>query len=273
MSPRARSSESRRPGKTLAVCLSSISFKLVSATDLQELKDSLRGLTAVEILELIDRKFGTTATFSTSFGAEDQVVTEMIRKTGLSMSIFALDTGRHFEETYYTMAMTVSRYGPIDVFAPEAADIEKLLREKGPLSFYESVENRKECCFIRKVKPLKRALAGKACWISGIRKGQSESRSSFEIAEWDDDHQLIKVYPLLEWTTEEIWNYIKDKDIPYNELHDRGFPSIGCAPCTRAVKPGENLRAGRWWWEESDQECGLHVTTIRSLEKRPANPS
>ncbi|MBE7440223.1 MAG: phosphoadenylyl-sulfate reductase [Spirochaetales bacterium] len=272
VSPLKKSSERTLVGKTLANCVRSISFKHVVPADLQELKQALSGLSAEEILIAIAKRFGAGAVFSTSFGAEDQVLTQMIRSLTPTTGIFALDTGRHFEETYYTMAMTVSRYGPIDTFSPEAADIENLLKKKGPLSFYESVENRKECCFLRKVKPLQRALIGKSCWISGIRREQSPSRNSFDIAEWDEDHQLIKVYPLLEWTTEEIWNYIKEKEIPYNELHDRNFPSIGCAPCTRAIKPGEALRAGRWWWEQSDQECGLHVTTIRSLEK-PANPS
>ncbi|MEP6750293.1 MAG: phosphoadenylyl-sulfate reductase [Bacteroidota bacterium] len=199
--------------------------------------------------------------FSSSFSYEDQVITHEILDNHLPISIFTLDTGRMFPETYSTWSSTNEKYHTqIKAFYPKQDLLEPFIAEKGPNSFYESVENRKGCCFIRKVEPLKRALAGNAVWITGLRAEHSAGRHNLPMVEWDESNQVIKYHPLLHWTTEEVKQHIKQNNIPYNPLHDKGFVSIGCAPCTRAVKPGEDFRAGRWWWEDADKkECGLHV--------------
>jgi len=198
--------------------------------------------------------------FSTSFSFEDQLITHLIGENKIPIPIFTLDTGRMFGETYKAMHETNKRYKQnIYVYFPESQAVEKLVNEKGTYSFYESVENRKECCFIRKVQPLKRALAGKECWITGIRAEHSANRQTMEQWEWDADNNLHKFHPLLHWSSEEVIQYIHENHIPYNKLHDHGFPSIGCEPCTRTVLKGEDMRAGRWWWEDtSKKECGLH---------------
>jgi len=199
-------------------------------------------------------------TFSSSLSAEDQVITDIIFRNNLNIEIFTLDTGRMFPETYSTLQKTLDKYQkPISVYFPDAAEIEKLMTEKGPSSFYVSPENRKECCEIRKVKPLKRALAGKSIWITGIRAEHSQNRTEMTKVEWDPANNIIKIHPLLHWSGDQVWTYIRENNVPYNILHDRGFISIGCQPCTRAVNEGEDFRAGRWWWEEtSKKECGLH---------------
>ncbi|HEX5171968.1 MAG TPA: phosphoadenylyl-sulfate reductase [Cyclobacteriaceae bacterium] len=199
--------------------------------------------------------------FSSAFGEEDQVITHFIAKNKLPITVFTLDTGRLFQETYDVMDLTRKRYNiEIETYFPETSDVEDLVRKKGFNSFYESVENRKECCFIRKVKPLRRALRDTSVWITGLRAGQSAHRQSFEVLEWDADLNMIKYNPLLNWSYEEMQDFIKANKIPVNSLHKKGFASIGCAPCTRAIAPGEDLRAGRWWWENSQKECGLHET-------------
>jgi phosphoadenosine phosphosulfate reductase len=199
--------------------------------------------------------------FSTSFGIEDQVLTDLICRNHFPVKIITLDTGRLFEETYKVFARTIEKYKiPIETFHPDADELSKILKQKGPYSFYESVENRKECCHIRKVKPLQKALAGFDIWITGLRSEQSESRENIPLIEADENYNIIKYNPLQNWTMEEIRVYIKENNIPYNVLHDRGYPSIGCAPCTRAIKNGEDARSGRWWWENnSKKECGLHA--------------
>jgi len=198
--------------------------------------------------------------FTTSFGYEDQVITDMIFRNDLPVKVITLDTGRMFEETYKVFRSTLERYGkPIEVYFPPTDKVEKLLNEKGPFSFYESIENRKECCFIRKVIPLKRALEGNEIWITGLRASQSENRSNLHEFEWDEGNQKVKFNPLINWSLDEVKDYVKKNNVPYNVLHDKGFVSIGCEPCTRAIKPGEDFRAGRWWWEKnSGKECGLH---------------
>jgi phosphoadenosine phosphosulfate reductase len=213
-----------------------------------------------EMLALAAEKFNGKIVFTTSFGYEDQVVSDMIFTNNLPVKVITLDTGRMFEETYKVWQRTREKYGAeIIPFFPESEDVEKLLQEKGPLSFYESLENRKECCYIRKVKPLKKALAGAECWITGLRASQSEVRSNLDFFMWDEGHQVIKFNPLLNWSLGEVIKYVHDRNVPYNALHDRGFVSIGCEPCTRAIQPGEDFRAGRWWWEQnSGKECGLH---------------
>ncbi len=216
---------------------------------------------AVDSLKSFAKLFGDKAVFSTSFSIEDQVITHMIFSNNLDIKVFTLDTGRLFPETYSTWAQTMAKYGkPIETFAPDASQLEPMLRSKGPNSFYESLENRQECCNIRKVEPLKRALGGKKLWVTGIRSEHSANRTQMDKIEWDPSNQLFKFHPLLKWTMDELKEFIKMYEIPVNPLHDKGFVSIGCAPCTRAIKAGEDFRAGRWWWEQADKkECGLHV--------------
>ncbi len=207
--------------------------------------------------------------FSTSLSFEDQAITHIIADEKLPVRIFTLDTGRHFAETYRALQSTRERYGlEIEVYFPQTQAVENLMRTKGAYSFYESIDNRKECCGIRKVEPLARALKGHGSplakpaelWITGIRKLHSAERGDLPHIEIDHTHNLVKYHPLLHWSDEELKSYIEKNNIPYNRLQDKGFPSIGCEPCTRAVKPGESMLAGRWWWEDADKkECGLHV--------------
>ena len=213
-----------------------------------------------ETLKQIALKFPTSAAFSTSLSEEDQVITHYIFANNLPIRVFTLDTGRLFPETYSVLSSTLERYGKkIEVFFPKHEGVEKLITEKGPGSFYNSLEDRKECCFIRKVEPLNRALQGVECWITGLRAEHSENRKAMPMVEKDEARNIIKVHPLTKWTSEEVKAEIKKHNIPYNILHDRGFVSIGCQPCTRAIKPGDDFRAGRWWWENTDKkECGLH---------------
>jgi phosphoadenosine phosphosulfate reductase len=199
-------------------------------------------------------------TFASSLGAEDMVLTDLISLFQPDIEMFSLDTGRLPAETYDLIQAVGERYSvPLKVYFPEANDVETLVAKNGINGFYDSVENRKACCFVRKVAPLKRALAGKKAWITGMRRDQAVTRGGLEISAFDADQGLQKFNPLLEWSNADIWAYIKQYDVPYNKLHDRFYPSIGCAPCTRNVTPGEDIRSGRWWWEEAGQkECGLH---------------
>jgi phosphoadenosine phosphosulfate reductase len=217
----------------------------------------------LETLTRVANQYPGKVTFSTSFGLEDQILSHFIFENDLPIRVFTLDTGRNFQETYSTWNKTLLRYNkPIEVFHPQTASVEELMLKKGPNSFYESIENRKECCYIRKVEPLARALAGQQVWVTGIRAEQSANRQHMEPAEWDEGHQLVKVHPLFDWTWEQCVAYAQANGIPVNPLHQKGFVSIGCAPCTRAIQPGEDFRAGRWWWEEAAaKECGLHATT------------
>jgi phosphoadenosine phosphosulfate reductase len=216
-----------------------------------------------EILQWAFERFGDRLVLANSLGPEDVVLVDMLAELGLASDIraFTLDTGRLHQETYALMERLRERYGlRIELYFPDASKVEALVRAKGPSSFYESIDARRECCNIRKVEPLKRALGTASAWITGIRREQSPTRAQTDPVELDlANGGLIKVNPLVEWTRTQLWEHIRDRDIPYNTLHDQGFPSIGCAPCTRAVKPGEDERAGRWWWEQPDQkECGLH---------------
>ncbi|MBI4313820.1 MAG: phosphoadenylyl-sulfate reductase, partial [Candidatus Omnitrophica bacterium] len=201
---------------------------------------------------------------ASSFGAEDVALIDMVVKINPKVAVFTLDTGRLNEETYEVMDRIRRKYKiSIQSYFPAAAAVEKLEREKGFYSFRESVENRKECCFIRKVEPLGRALAGVDAWITGLRRGQSVTRAGVPKVELDTAHKnVVKLNPLADWSEAQVWAYIKARQVPSNKLHDLGFPSIGCAPCTRAVRPGEDVRAGRWWWENPEhpehKECGLH---------------
>ncbi len=202
-----------------------------------------------------------SATLASSYGAEDMVLMDLICKYAPEIEIFSLDTGRLPKETYTVMQEAKVHYGKeVKVYFPDASDVEKFISEQGPNAFYDSVELRKQCCAIRKVKPLNRALEGKKAWLTGMRRSQAVTRSELPVSEWDEDHGLQKFSPLTDWSNGEIWKYIRAFDVPYNKLHDEGFASIGCAPCTRAITMGEDIRAGRWWWENPEtKECGLHV--------------
>ncbi|MBW6498828.1 MAG: phosphoadenylyl-sulfate reductase [Bacteroidales bacterium] len=222
--------------------------------------EQFSGLTPEEILRKVLDWHSAKAVFSSSLGAEDQVITHMLMQIDKKASIFTLDTGRMFPETYELIEKTEARYDfRIKVFFPDYQAVEQMVQSRGINLFYHSIENRKLCCHIRKIEPLKRALKGNEVWITGLRREQSPTRQDLQYAEWDSANRIIKVNPLLDWTEQQVWDYIREKKIPYNTLHDKGFPSIGCQPCTRAVEPGEDVRAGRWWWENPDtKECGLH---------------
>ena len=226
---------------------------------IEKLKN-IKELGLVDILKKIAAEFGERAAFSTSLSFEDQVITHHIFSNDLPIRVFTLDTGRLFPETYGVFNRTLDRYKKkIEVFSPKHEGVEKMVTEKGPLSFYASLENRKECCFIRKIEPLDRALQNVDCWITGLRAEQSENRNNMSITEIDSQRNILKVHPIFNWSLEQVKNEIKEFNIPYNSLHDKGFVSIGCQPCTRAVQEGEDFRAGRWWWENNDKkECGLH---------------
>ena len=231
--------------------------------NISELLHQSNGLSIADTLALLAKKFPGKVTFSTSFSFEDQVIAHDILENKLPISIFTLDTGRLFAETYSVWSATNEKYNThIKAYYPNQDALQEFIEAKGPNSFYESVENRKSCCHIRKVEPLKRALAGNEVWITGIRAEHSAARHDLHEFEWDEGNQIIKYNPLVHWTTEETRKYINDNNIPYNPLHDKGFVSIGCAPCTRAIRPGQDFRAGRWWWEDAtNKECGLHEST------------
>ena len=209
-------------------------------------------------------------TLASSLGAEDQVLAHMIASARLAVPVFTLDTGRMFAESYDLMERTHAELGvTIRPYFPDAGAVERMIGEDGPNLFYRSVELRKRCCHVRKVEPLRRALAGRRAWITGLRRAQSVTRAQLEVVEWDEQNELYKISPLADWSEEDVWAYIHENGVPYNALHDRGFPSIGCAPCTRAVAPGDDPRSGRWWWERPEhRECGLHV---REEAARPAD--
>ena len=222
---------------------------------------TLESLPLVEALQEIAAGYAPgEVVFSSSLGQEDQVLTDAIFRNQIPIRIFSIDTGRLFNETYELLEKTTARYKKsIDLYFPEAGDVEQYVREQGINGFYESVENRKSCCHVRKVVPLNRALANAKVWITGLRAEQSGNRKDMPMVEWMEDRGLYKVNPLIRWSYDQMMDYIRANNVPYNPLHDRGFISIGCAPCTRAIEPGEDARAGRWWWETSQKECGLHA--------------
>jgi phosphoadenosine phosphosulfate reductase len=227
----------------------------------EELKSQLTGLSIEDQLRKLVARFPGKMIFTTSLGIEDQVITHKIFSNNIDIKVITLDTGRLFPQTYDVLSNTIIRYNKtINIYFPEYESIEKMVTEKGPLSFYQSVENRKECCTLRKIVPLNRALTAMECWISGIRADQSENRNHMDWIEYDESKNLFKFYPLFDWSYEEVKSFVKENNVPYNTLHDKGYVSIGCEPCTRAVKPGEDFRAGRWWWEnDGGKECGLHA--------------
>lgn len=214
-----------------------------------------------EKLKQIAEAFDGKIVFSTSFGIEDQVISHAIFSQNIkNIEVFTLDTGRLFSETYSVWDKTQLQYNAkIKAYYPNTNAIENFINENGINPFYNSIELRKECCFIRKVEPLNRALVGATIWITGLRAEQSDNRNGLKEIEWDEEKQLYKFNPLVNWSTDEVVEYLKQNAVPYNTLHDKGFVSIGCAPCTRAINPGDDFRAGRWWWEDqSKKECGLH---------------
>ncbi|NQZ54348.1 MAG: phosphoadenylyl-sulfate reductase [Piscirickettsiaceae bacterium] len=225
----------------------------------------------IEAVKQVLAKIGTDynpATLASSYGAEDMVLMDLICKFTPEIEIFTLDTGRLPKETYEVMQEAKAHYNrEVKVYFPDAADVESYITQQGPNAFYDSVELRKQCCGMRKVKPLKRALVDKKAWLTGMRRSQAVTRSELPVSEYDDDHGLQKFSPLTDWSNGDIWAYIRAFDVPYNKLHDEGYASIGCAPCTRAITAGEDIRAGRWWWENPEsKECGLHVKAS-TLEK------
>ncbi|MCF6331504.1 MAG: phosphoadenylyl-sulfate reductase [Sulfurimonas sp.] len=229
--------------------------------DINDLNKKFKNVKAEEILKYFFEKYGNKVALSSSFGVEDQVLTHMMLSLDKKMNIFTLDTARLHPQTYSVMDATNLKYGvKVNVFFPDTDDVEKLYQSQGINGFYESIQNRKACCFTRKIKPLQRALSSLDVWITGLRASQSITRQNLSLIEYDEVNKVIKVNPLLHWSEDEIWDFIKKYKVPYNSLHDEGFPSIGCAPCTRAVESGADVRSGRWWWENPEhKECGLHI--------------
>lgn len=224
------------------------------------LNKQFEGLEAAAILQECAHLFGDKIAFASSLGYEDQVITHFIASIRPAIKIFTLDTGRLFPETYELISKVNARYKvQIQVYFPDSKAVEEMVNEKGINLFYDSIDNRKLCCNIRKTQPLQRALSNLDAWITGLRRSQSVTRNEMQLVEWDKLNNIIKINPLLDWSEEEVKHFIRDHKVPYNVLHDKGFPSIGCQPCTRAIQAGEDIRAGRWWWELPDQkECGLH---------------
>ena len=228
--------------------------------DISSLNDELKDANPQEIIKNVVDRFNQKIALSSSLGAEDQVLTDMLLKIEPNARIFTLDTGRLFAETYDLIDRTSRKYKKkIEVLFPDYKRVEAMVNTKGINLFYDSIQNRKECCHIRKIEPLQRAFAGLDAWICGLRASQAVTRKDIDVIEWDANNKLVKVNPLARWTEEQVWEYIHANRVPYNGLHEKGFPSIGCQPCTRAVAEGEDVRAGRWWWENPDtKECGLH---------------
>ncbi len=227
----------------------------------EELNRQWSGISPEEVLRLAAETFGIEGiAFSTSLGVEDQLITDLLHRQGLDLPLFTLDTGRLPQETYDLLDETRRRYGVrIEVLFPEASSVERMVSQHGPNLFYESIDKRKECCRVRKIEPLKRKLSKLDAWICGLRREQSVTRVGIGVVEWDESFGLFKISPLVDASEAEVWEYVRAHGVPYNRLHDRSYPSIGCAPCTRAVEPGEDVRAGRWWWEQAEhRECGLH---------------
>ena len=224
------------------------------------INDLLKGKSALEIITYFNDNLGDKITFGTSLGAEDQVITQILASINSKVPIFTLDTGRLFPQTYDLIDSTSTKYKIIiKPYSPVNTEVEAMVVENGMNLFFKSIELRKHCCQVRKLRPLKRALEGREAWFTGLRRSQSITRIDMQIVEWDANSNMLKVNPLIDWSEEDVWKYIKENGIPYNPLHDKDYPSIGCQPCTRAIMPGEDVRAGRWWWENPDtRECGLH---------------
>lgn len=237
---------------------------------MQNLKNETNELDDKNFLTYILEYFKNKIAFASSFGIEDQVLTHMLLETNRNIQIFTIDTGRLPQETYDTIEITREKYDiDIDFYFPAWSLVEEMVNKKGPNLFYKNVNNRKICCHIRRVSPLQRKLETLDSWITGLRREQSYSRADIERVDWDEINQKIKINPLAFWTLDQVWDFARKKNIPYNKLHDKGCPSIGCLPCTMAINPGEDVRAGRWWWEENEQkECGIHYVNGKIVRLR-----
>ena len=235
----------------------------------EHLNEQLRDASPTEVLASVLKQFGDRIALASSLSAEDQVITDLLAKCTPSPHIFTLDTGRLPPETYDVIQATNDKYGiTIKILFPDREEVESMVAQRGPNLFHRSVELRKLCCRVRKVIPLQRELATLDAWITGLRREQSITRTELHVAEWDESNSLIKINPLADWTDDQVWDYIRTHDVPYNVLHDQGYPSLGCAPCTRAVRHIEDIRAGRWWWEDPEhKECGLHLRTAAAPDK------
>ena len=229
-------------------------------TNAQQLNEQFASATPQEVIAYFLKTYGNRVALASSLGLEDQVLTDMIAKAG-GGRVFTIDTGRLFPESYQLIDRTNDKYDMrIEVFFPRHDGVEEYVKEHGINAFYQSIELRRACCHCRKLEPLKRALSTLDVWICGLRASQAVTRTHTHVVEWDENNGLLKVNPLAAWSEEDVWQYIRANKVPYNKLHDKGFPSIGCQPCTRAIEPGEDVRAGRWWWEDPEhKECGLHT--------------
>jgi len=241
--------------------------RLGLGTIAESLLAQTQGLSAEQLVAAVYRCFGEKVVLASSLGLEDQVLTDMLCRVTRHPRVLTLDTGRLPQETYELMEQTQQRYGiRIDVRFPQTEALELMVNKDGPNLFYKSVELRRLCCQVRKIEPLRRALAGREAWICGLRSGQSVTRAALRRIEVDGQFGLVKVCPLADWSTDQVWDYIRRNEVPYNRLHDAGYASIGCAPCTRAIGPGDDIRSGRWWWEAPQhKECGLHLRQEGSL--------
>lgn len=233
---------------------------MIDASIISQWNKELSGASPQQVLAFFLEKFKGKIALSTSLGIEDQVLTQMVAEIDRSTRIFTLDTGRLFPEAYDLMDRTSKKYKiNMEVFFPNAHEIEEMVAQKGINLFYDSIENRKLCCRLRKLVPLARAMQGLDVWITGLRREQSVTREDMQVVEWDENNNMLKINPLIDWTEQQAWDYVSEHKIPVNPLHKKGFASIGCQPCTRAIEPGEDVRAGRWWWENPEtKECGLH---------------
>jgi len=233
---------------------------MIDQNKIKQWNEQLQDAVPEEIISFFLKRFKDKIAFSTSLGLEDQIITHMISQIDRRAKIFTLDTGRLFPETYDLIDRCSKKYGlKIEIYFPEKEDVEKMVAEKGINLFYDSIENRKLCCQLRKIKPLMRATHDLDAWITGLRREQSVTRQTIQIVEWDTNNALLKINPLISWSEKDVWDYIQLHKVPINPLHKKGFASIGCQPCTRAIQDGEDVRAGRWWWENPDtKECGLH---------------
>jgi phosphoadenosine phosphosulfate reductase len=232
----------------------------MKSSDIEALNNRFEFSSAQDVLAYAVDRFGQKITLASSLGAEDQVLTHLLATISQEIDVFVLDTGRLHQETYDVIEKTMTQYAfNYRIMCPEHVATQALIASSGPNLFYQSVANRKACCHVRKVVPLGRALAGYSAWITGIRRAQSVERFNTNFFEWDHAHGQVKINPLIKWSKSDVWDVIKRYDIPYNALHDQGYPSIGCLPCTRPVSPGDDERSGRWWWEAAEKkECGLH---------------
>lgn len=234
---------------------------MISKAEIDRLNADYAGRPPQELLRYVMERCGDRVALSSSLSIEDQTLTDMMLEINPQARIFTLDTGRLFPETYQLIDKTNLRYGiKLEVFCPQTEALQQMVRDNGINLFYESIEKRHLCCQVRKLEPLSRAFRTLDAWVCGLRRAQSVTRSEMRLVEWDDAHGLLKVNPLIEWSEAQVWEYVRSRHVPYNQLHDKGYPSIGCEPCTRPVKPGDDIRSGRWWWEDPQhRECGLHA--------------